>query len=102
MKDDFALTVETCKPASWLPTFAGGLLLVGGVVTAIFDGKEAVDFCRVGFTNPVAACEPANLPPADLPHHDHAPATTRNIAVVATSTSSTSATPSITVAPTSQ
>jgi hypothetical protein len=69
------------------------------MAAAVSEGIDSVDFCRVGFTSPIAVCQPAILPSADLPHGDHVPAATRNIAVVATSTSSTTAT-SITVAPT--
>jgi hypothetical protein len=101
MGKDFWPEAETSKP-SWLPVLAGGLLVGGAIVTSISEGIDAVDFCRVGFTSPVSTCQPAILPSADLPHRDHVPAATRNIAVVATSTSSTTATPSITVAPTAR
>jgi hypothetical protein len=93
---------NTSNPDWVVPALVGGLLVAGAILIPVSEGvRDATDVCGIGFTRPVTACQPAILPLPDLPHRDHVPAATRNIAVVATSTSTT-ATPTITVAPTSR
>ena len=90
------------KPDWIVPKLAGRLLVAGAILIPVSEGiREAIDVCGVGFTSPVTVCQPAILPSPDLPHHDHVPAATRNIAVTATSTTAT-ATPTITVTPMSR
>ena len=91
---------NTSKPDWVFPGLAGGLLVAGAILIPVSEGiRDATDVCGVGFTSPVTACQPAILPSPDLPHRNHLPAATGNIAVAATSTSTT-ATSAITVAPT--
>jgi hypothetical protein len=88
---------KTFKP-NWLPALTGGLLVGGAILIPVSEGiRDAIDVC--GFLRPVVACQPAILPPADMPHPDHAPASPWTIATTATSTSTTTLSPT-TVTPT--
>jgi len=75
---------ETVKPY-WLPVLGG--LLIGGLIPVSEGVREVSDFCEV--TLFVAACQPADLPAADSPHPDHAPASPSNIAATVSSSTAT-------------
>jgi hypothetical protein len=100
-KDIFAM--ENTSKSDWVVPALGGMLVAGAILVPVSEGiRDASDVCGVGFTSPVTACQPAILPSPDLPHRDHIPAATRNIAVTVATSTSTAATPTITVAPTSR
>ena len=97
------VVVQTSKPVWSVPAWAVGVLVGGAILIPVSEGiGDANDVCGVGFTSPVTACQPAILPSPDLPHHDHVPAATRNIAVTVATSTSAAATPTITVTPTSR
>jgi hypothetical protein len=95
---------STSTKPNWVPKLAGRLFVAGGaILIPVSEGiRDATDVCGVGFTSPVTVCQPAILPSPDLPHRDHVPAATRNVAVTVTSTSATATPTTITVAPTSR
>jgi hypothetical protein len=97
----YFLAMEKTFRPDWA-VLAGGLLIGGAILIPVSEGiRDATDVCGVGFTSPVTACQPAILPSADLPHRDHVPAT-KDIAVTVATSTSTIATPTIAVAPSSR